>query len=339
MPADAPAPEVLDPAEEQPQPPAPGPIPGEDLEVQFKDGSTSTLTPSRNYSQAVVLGRVLADSGYFTDARDPAKAAVKVMFGMDMGISPTAALSAIHLIESQGRMVPVIEGKVLAALIKSRPDLDYEVTEYLEEAVTVVFRRKVGKSWRRLKPEIRWTENDSQRAGLHTKENHKRYPRTMKLWRALAEGQRLHFPELTMGSPIYVEEEMSDSDVQQVERAGLPPGPPPLADEKSEAQRAKARAAYDELRAINADRLVPGRFATMLAGAEHSHAQLDNVIASIEDLRDTEQRIVELRLELEASSLPKSAIKAACDRAERQGSQRDRIRVLEGAIAEAADAS
>jgi hypothetical protein len=258
-----------------------------------------------------------------------------VMFGMDMGISPTAALSAIHLINDGDRMVPVIEGKVLGSILKSRPDVDYDVTEYTDEAVTIVFKKKRGKSWRKLEPVIRWTEADSVRAGLANKRAHKAYPRTMKMWRALAEGQRLHFPEITMGSPIYVEEEMSEADLQQVEQAGLPPGPPPLADERSEEQRAKAREVYDELRAINPERLVPGRFAAMLAGAEHSHEQLDNVIAAITDLRDTEQRIVELKLQLEESDIPKSAVKAAVDKAERQGSQRQRIEVLEEALAEA----
>lgn len=327
-------PEVLDRAEPT-SPPDPGPIPGRDIEVQLEDGTRAALTPSRNYSQAVVMGRVLAESGYFSDARDPAKAAVKVMFGMDMGISPTAALSAIHLIESDGRMVPLIEGKVLGAILKSRPDVDYDVTEYTDEAVTIVFKRKRGKSWRKLSPEIRWTEADSQRAGLNTKKAHRQYPRTMKMWRALAEGQRLHFPEITMGSPIYVEEEMSDADTQQLERAALPPGAPPLTDERAEEQRAAARAVYAELQAINPDRVVPGRFHSMVSSAEHSHEQLDGVIAALTDLRDTEQQIVELRLKLEASSLPKTAIKAAVDRAERQGSNRERMEVLSEAIAEA----
>lgn len=326
--------EVVDPVEPG-EPPDPGPIPGNDVEVTLADGTRGTLTPSRNYAQAVVMGRVLAQSGYFTDARDPAKAAVKVMFGMDMGISPTAALSAVHLIESEGRMVPVIEGKVLGAILKSRADVDYDVTEYTDEAVTIVFKRKRGKSWRKLSPEIRWTEADSQRAGLHTKKAHRQYPRTMKMWRALAEGQRLHFPEITMGSPIYVEEEMGDEATEQLERASLPPGPQPLTDERAEAQRARAREVYDELRSINPERLVPGRFNAMVKGAEHSHEQLENVVGTLEDLRNTEQQIVELRLALEATSLPKTAIKAAVDRAERQGSQRDRITVLQEALDEA----
>jgi hypothetical protein len=57
------------------------------------------IQPTRNYVAAVELGQVLAASGIYKDARDPAKAAVKVMIGMDLGLAPTAALQAIHLFE------------------------------------------------------------------------------------------------------------------------------------------------------------------------------------------------------------------------------------------------
>src|SRR5262245_22091671 len=93
--------------------------------------STVPLPPgvqtSRNYPAAVELGHVLARSGYFDDARDPAQAAVRIMIGMDLGLSPTASLMGIHAFGEGGRTVFLIEGKLLAALIKTRPGYDYRI--------------------------------------------------------------------------------------------------------------------------------------------------------------------------------------------------------------------
>jgi hypothetical protein len=282
------------------------------------------FTPSRNFQQAVQIGHVLAASGMFDDAKDPAKAAVKVMFGMDLGVSPTAALAGIHFIEEKGRLVPIIEGKLLASVIKSRQGYDYEVTEYTDEKCTIVFYRDGLK----VTPEVSWTAADTQRAGLAGKDNHKKYPRTMNYWRALAEGSRLHFPELWGGSPIYVQEEMP-GDVDLRRELAPNTGPVALQDERAEQLRAEARVAFDALKELNPARLVPGRFANMLKGAEHSHEALGNVGDAVRDLLATEPQIIDLKAQVaDLETLQPTERKAAIDRAERQGSQRDRIDVL-----------
>lgn len=54
--------------------------------------------------------------------------------------------------------------------------------------------------------------------------------------------------------------------------------PPPLTDERAEAQKTKCRALYDELKEINRLILPPGAFNTYLARAEHSHDRLADFI-------------------------------------------------------------
>lgn len=290
------------------------------------------VQPSRNYMAAVELGHVLAASGYYSDARDPAKAAVKVMVGMDIGISPTAALQGIHVIEKDGRVQFLIEGKLFAAVIKARPGYDYTFVERTDEKVVIRFTRD-GEV---LEPDIDWDMAKAQKAGLTGRgaKMFEKYPREMLTWKALAEGTRAHFPEIIAGQPIYALEEFGmDANDESLKQALEPPKPTPLADEKAEALREKAQAVFDELKAINPDRLVTGRFTQMIAGAEHSHARLEAVLASLEDLRNTEASIAglaEVLIELVGDKEAKPII----DRAERRGSQRERISVLENAVAE-----
>lgn len=292
-------------------------------------GKMEAIIPSRNYQQAVELGHVLAASGLFLDARDPAKAAVKVMVGMDLGISPTAALRAIHTFEDDGKIVFLIEGKVLGALIKARPGYDYRFVERDDTRCTITFLRNDEA----LHPDVTYTMEDAQRAGLTGKRNWQRHPREMLTWRCMAEGQRIHFPELTAGQPIYASEEFSSDEGEL--RDGLKPDrPPPLTDEKAEALREAAKAAYDELKEINPERVPPGRFNGMVQQAEHSHARLQGVVDSMIDLRDTEGEIRDLSSQI-AQLVPKEAHKALMERAERRGSNRERIDLLNEALAEA----
>lgn len=293
----------------------------------------SGVQPSRNYMAAVELGHVLAASGYYSDARDPAKAAVKVMVGMDIGISPTAALQGIHVIESEGRVQFLIEGKLFAAVIKARPGYDYTFVERTDERVVIRFTRD-GET---LEPDIDWDMAKAQAAGLTGRKSkmYEKYPREMLTWRALAEGTRAHFPEIIGGQPIYALEEFGmDANDESLKEALEPPRPTPLADEKAEELRVAAHSVFEELKAVNPDRLITGRFTQMIAGAEHSHARLEAVLASLVDLREMEKMIAKLSAILTELIGDKEA-KPIIDRAERRGSQRERISVLERAIAEA----
>lgn len=322
--------EPVAPAEVLPAPTEPGPAPT--ATAPLPPG----VQPSRNYLAAVELGHVLAASGYYTDATEPAKAAVKVMIGMDIGISPTAALQGIHTMDENGRTVFLIETKLLAAVVKARPDVEYQILKRNEEEVEAEFlRRGEDGEWAAEGPNIKWTIADAKKAvkGFDKKPTWKGIPAVMLTWRVLAEGFRLYFPDVLAGQPIYTLEEFdADADDVRLKEALAPAKPPPLADAKAEGLRDAMREVFDEIKEVNPDRLVAGRFAQMIAGAEHSHARLEAVLASLEDLRDTEKRIAELAAELEGLMGVKEA-EPIIARAERRGSNRERIDVLEQAIA------
>lgn len=295
------------------------------------------VQPSRNYMAAVELGHVLAQSGYYKDARDPAQAAVKVMIGMDLGVSPTAALQAIHTMEEQGKIVFLIEAKLLAAVVKARPDVEYKILERGPEKVVIDFERRNAETGKMEVegPSIEWTIEKAKKAvkGFDKKPTWKGLPEVMLTWRTLAEGFRLYFPDVLAGQPIYAMEEFDvDAEDMKLRDALAPAKPQPLDDAKAETLRAKAKGVYDELKEANPQRLIAGRFASMIAGAEHSHEQLENVVASLEDLRDTERTLAERKAEL-TELVGEDDAKSVIEAAERRGSNRERIEAVEKAIA------
>ena len=65
------------------------------------------------------IGKMMAVSGYFQDARDAAQAAVKVQAGMEMGFGPFASMTGIHII--QGR--PAVGANLMPRLSKGIPNM------------------------------------------------------------------------------------------------------------------------------------------------------------------------------------------------------------------------
>lgn len=317
-------------------PPAPA-----ELEVVDRDAQSAVLPagvrPSVNYTRAVELGHVLAASGLYKDARDPAKAAVKVMIGMDLGVTPTAAMQGIHAYEQGDKIVFLIEGKLLAGVVKARPDVDYKIVERTDERCEIKFLRRsptTGKMEKQ-EPNIVWTIEHARQAvdKFASKPTWKNYPAVMLTWRALAEGIRLHFPDVIAGQPVYLDEEFdrdNDSDLADA----LHPKAEPLTTQRAEELRATAREVFDELREINPNRMPPALFDNRIKGAEHSHERLEGVVASLQDLRDTERDVQALTAKV-LDALDKAEAKKVIDTAERRSSNREKIEVLQAALADA----
>ncbi len=69
------------------------------------------------------LGKVLAESGFFSDARGAAQAVVKVLAGRELGFGPIASMVNIHIVEGK----PTIGAHILASLIKRSPNHDFDL--------------------------------------------------------------------------------------------------------------------------------------------------------------------------------------------------------------------
>lgn len=146
------------------------------------------------------LGKLLAQSGYFQDARDMAQAVVKVLAGRELGFGPIASMTGIYIVK--GRVT--LSANLIAAAIKRSGKYTYTVREMTDKAVQLDFLeggKVLGPS--------RFTIEDAQKAGLVSGENWKHYPRNMLFARALSNGAKWYTPDV-FGGPIYTPDELGE---------------------------------------------------------------------------------------------------------------------------------
>jgi len=145
------------------------------------------------------LGNQLAQSGFFKDAQQGQQAFAKILFGRDLGLPATTALTAIHIVEGQ----PVLSAGLQATMVRQTPGYDYRVREHTAEVCEIAFLRdgeEIGVE--------RYTLDDAKQAGLAGRKNWQRYPRNMLFARAMSNGVAFHCPEVTAGMRTYAEGEI-----------------------------------------------------------------------------------------------------------------------------------
>jgi len=146
------------------------------------------------------IGKMMAISGYFSDARDAAQAAVKVQAGLEMGFGPFASMTGIHII--QGR--PAVGANLMASAVKANPRYDYRVRKMDDSEVIIEFfefeggkKESIGTS--------SFTIDDARKAQV---KNLEKFPRNMLFARAMSNGIRWFCPDVFMGNPTYTPEEL-----------------------------------------------------------------------------------------------------------------------------------
>lgn len=145
------------------------------------------------------VSEILARSGYFKDTRDAAQAAVKVLYGQELGFGPVTSMMGIHVIEGK----PSPSANLMAAMVKRSGRYDYRVRRSDAEGAEVEFfevGQSVGVSV--------FTMQEAQTAGLAGKGNWSKYPKAMLFSRALSQGVRMYCPDLFGGAPAYTPEEL-----------------------------------------------------------------------------------------------------------------------------------
>ena len=145
------------------------------------------------------LGEVLAQSGYFQDARQAAQAIVKVMAGRELGFGPIASMTGIHII--QGR--PAIGADLMAKAVKRSGRYNYRVTELTDEACSIEFFEKAAEAWQSIGTS-RFTRQDAIKAKT---KNLDAFPRNMLFARAMSNGVKWYCPD-ALGLTSYTPEEL-----------------------------------------------------------------------------------------------------------------------------------
>lgn len=158
------------------------------------------------------LGKVLSASGYFKDARDPAKAAVILIASKELGMSPIYGLMNMDVVD--GRLT--IRAHAIAALIKRSGRYDYKVHKADKTGADIEFfalehtnekgeftahPRRVSLGHATFGPE------DAKQAGLNGKQNFQKHPADMYYARAISKGGRRFCPDVFLGA-VYAEGEV-----------------------------------------------------------------------------------------------------------------------------------
>lgn len=139
--------------------------------------------------------KALAESGLFKDAKGAGQAFAKILAGRDLGLTPFEAMSALH----------VFDGKIEAGAdlhatrVRQHPDYDYKIEEFTAARCAILFTRlSDGDTFL-----SEWTTDDTQKAGLSGKANHKNYPKAMNFARAMTQGIGAFCPEVMGGIRVY----------------------------------------------------------------------------------------------------------------------------------------
>lgn len=143
-------------------------------------------------------------SGLFKSVANVAQAIVKIQMGRELGIPPMRAMQSIYIVHGNITM----NGTLLGALIKQSGRYTYRVTRMDNNACTIDFYEisPSGGDYN-LVGQSTFSIEDAQRAGLHTKDNWRNYPRNMLFNRAISNGARWYCPDIFIG-PIYTPDEM-----------------------------------------------------------------------------------------------------------------------------------
>jgi hypothetical protein len=144
--------------------------------------------------------RVLLRSGMLpSHIRSPEQAVVVMVRGRELGIGPMEALTSINFIKGK---VSSSTQLMLALIYRSGQLEDIEMVR--GDPSTCTMKRK------NMTPHTAsFGSENAKRAGLAFKDNYRKYPETMYLWRAIAICARVVFPDIV--GAVYTPDELGVS--------------------------------------------------------------------------------------------------------------------------------
>jgi hypothetical protein len=120
-----------------------------------------------------------------------------------------------------------------------------------------------------------------------------KFARQKAINKAQRNALRVHIPE-TMRQTIIAQYQGDPERIKRIEvgagAEAMADLPPPLVDEKAEAQKAQARELFDSIREIGPLILLPAVFHKYLRDAEHSHERLEDFLGYLRDVLERAQK-------------------------------------------------
>jgi hypothetical protein len=196
-------------------------------ELVMRRASTDVDRPITGGELALLfrLAKGLAGSGMFKDASQASEAFAKLVFGRDLGLSATQAMTDIHIVEGK----PEMSANLQASKVRSSDRYEYRIVELTDERCEIAFTLD-GEA---LVHNSVFTMDDAVTAGLVLKEGDKYklapkrstgwvyYRRNMLFARTMSNGVAFHCPDVMNGIRVYAEGEIVTATA--VEDAPEPP--------------------------------------------------------------------------------------------------------------------
>lgn len=176
--------------------------------------------------EVMTIGKTMASSGYFSDAKQAAQAVVKILAGREMGFGPFASMTGINIIKGK----PAIGGNLMAAAVKNHPKYNYQVVTLDADTCELAFfqgNTELGRSI--------FTKQDAAAAEVGklvapgAKGNMmKRFARNMLFNRAMSNGVRWYCPDVFLGTAVYTPGELgaqlnAEGDILDLEPTTIKP--------------------------------------------------------------------------------------------------------------------
>ena len=180
--------------------------------------SVVPVTPG-TFGEAMRIGEVMAESGFFEDTRSAAQAVVKMLAGRELGFGPVASMTGVDIIKGKVAVKP----KLLASAIQRSPQFRYKVAEHDDQHCAIDFYEDgelAGRS--------EFTIADATKAGLAGKEMWRKYPRNLLWARAMSNGANWYCAAI-FGGPVYTAEELgadvdAEGDIVEAPATAAPEG-------------------------------------------------------------------------------------------------------------------
>lgn len=183
------------------------------------------LSEQMTISEVMTIGKTMAQSGFFSDAKDANKAVVKILAGREMGFGPFASMTGINIIKGK----PTIGGNLMAAAVKRHPRYDYRVVTMDADTCELVFFERGQELGRSV-----FTKEDAAAAEIGklvapgaTRSMMARFARNMLFNRAMSNGVRWYCPDVFMGALVYTPEELGAQVDVEGEIINVTPTEPP----------------------------------------------------------------------------------------------------------------
>ncbi len=154
------------------------------------------------------VAEALAKSGLFPDARTGQEAFAKVLYGRDLGLTPTEAMTNIYIIDG----APSLAANLMASRVKKSEKYDYRVRELDNTHCVIDFYEHTEEGKELIGTSV-YGQEDVKMAGLDAKTrngkdpNHVKFPRNMKYARAMSNGVAWYCPDVMGGLRVYVPED------------------------------------------------------------------------------------------------------------------------------------